>query len=68
MPVFIINAFCCEIFSEEGILWDPLNTAMDLYRELHELARCEREVEKAFIELANKCETFALKLQKVGTA
>ena len=45
--------------------WDPLNTAMDLFGELQELARREREVDEAYLQMAERCETLALELLQV---
>lgn len=45
--------------------WDPLNTAMDLFGELQELARREREVDESYLQMAETCETFAMELLMV---
>lgn len=45
--------------------WDPLNTAMDLFGELQVLAKREREVDEAYLQMAAQCETFALQLLQV---
>ena len=42
--------------------WDPLNASMDLFGELKELARREREVEQAYLYMAETCEEFAVEL------
>nr|XP_018669083.1 short transient receptor potential channel 4-like isoform X2 [Ciona intestinalis] len=55
-------AFMLLMYNEKGMTWDPLNSSMDLFSELHELARREREVEEAYLQMANRCETFALQL------
>ncbi len=50
--------------------WDPLNASMDLFGELKELAKREREVEEAYLKMAETCEEFAVELLSVsaGTA
>ena len=53
-------------FSEKGMAWDPLNTTMDLFGELHELAKREREVDETYLDMAKQCETFALDLLQVN--
>ena len=52
-------------YSERGMSWDPLNTAMDLFGELQELAKREREVDESYLQMAERCETFALELLQV---
>nr|XP_039252029.1 short transient receptor potential channel 4-like isoform X1 [Styela clava] len=62
-------AFMLLMYNEKGMAWDPLNTAMDLFGELQMLAKREREVDEAYLQMAEQCETFALQLlQEVRSA
>jgi len=38
---------------------------MDLFGELHELAKREREVDETYLDMAKQCEIFALDLLQV---
>jgi len=55
-------AFMLLMYNEKGLSWDPLNASMDLYVELKTLALREREVEETYIEMAERCEDFAVDL------
>ena len=46
--------------------WDPLNATMDLFGELQELAKREREVDESYLKMADECERFALDLLGVN--
>ena len=53
-------------FSEEDKEYqDPLFNAMKLFKKFHELAQSRKEIKKSYLDLANKCETFASELLEV---
>ena len=44
---------------------DPLFKAMELFETLHQWAKRRKEIKKSYLDLADKCETFATELLEV---